>query len=120
MSNLAIKVNLLRIKGTSLVNLKSKTGVTKECVIIPVEDCGLFKGEKGVYLDLTALAYREPMYNQTHFIKQSIDKDMYTSLSEEERNNLPIIGSVKAIERKQVQAEGYTDYEEVGADGLPF
>jgi len=122
MSNLSIKINLIRIKGAHLVDLKGKTE-TKQCVILPVEDCGLYVGEKGVYIDLIALAYKEPRYDQTHFVKQSIDKDIYNALTEEERGNLPIIGSVKEIVPKQMQSSGtveYADYEEIEKDDLPF
>lgn len=45
MSNLSIKVNLMRVPGASLLKLKGKTAV-KECVVIPVEDSGLFVAEK--------------------------------------------------------------------------
>lgn len=127
MSNLSIKINLTRIKGAALVNLKGNNA-TKQCVILPVEDCGLYVGEKGAYLDLIALAYKEPKYEQTHFVKQSIDKGIYSALTEEERGNLPIIGSVKDFVRPQMQASDtveYADYEELphsdidGSD-LPF
>lgn len=122
MSNLSIKINLTRIKGASLVNLKGKSS-TKQCVVLPVEDCGLYVGEKGAYIDLVALAYKEPKYEQTHFVKQSIDKEIYNALTEEERGNLPIIGSVKEMVQKQMQSSGtveYADYEEIGGNDLPF
>lgn len=122
MSNLTIKINLTRIKGAALVNLKGKTA-TKQCVILPVEDCGLFVGEKGAYLDLVALAYRDPKYDQSHFVKQSIDKDIYNAMTEEERGTLPIIGSVKELVRNQMKATDtveYADYQEIGKDDLPF
>ena len=73
---------------------------------------------------MTALEYKDPKYEQTHFIKQSLEKDLYNSLTEEERNNLPIIGGVKKLERKQVQATEtaeYADSKEIDTEsGLPF
>lgn len=54
MANFSIKTDLLKLKGAFVTNLKGKTA-TKRCLIIPVDDAGLFIGEKGVYLNLTAI-----------------------------------------------------------------
>jgi hypothetical protein len=117
MSNLSIKINLAKLAGAGLANLKGKSGTTKECIVIPVEDANLFIGEKGVYLDLTALEYREQKYDNTHFVKQSVPKDLYTGMSEEERNSQPIIGSVKPFVPAKMQA---TNEYEPQHDDLPF
>lgn len=121
--NLSIKINLTRIKGANLVNLKGKTDAVKQCVVLPVEDCGLFVGEKGVYIDIVAIPYKEPKHDQTHFIKQSIDKDIYNYMTEEERGNIPIIGGLKEFTTNKMQATDtveYADYKEVEEDDLPF
>jgi len=40
-----------------------------ECVIIPIEANHLFRGNSGIYLDMTAFELKEPKDNQTHLIK---------------------------------------------------
>ena len=120
--NLSIKVNLTKIQGAALVNLKGNTA-TKKCIVIPVDDAGLYVGEKGVYLDLQAIAYKDPKYADTHFIKPSIEKEKYNAMTKEEQDAIPIIGGVKILERKQneMEATGTVEIDPTG-DGidLPF
>lgn len=99
MANFSIKTDLLKLKGAFVTNLKGKTA-TKRCLIIPVDDAGLFIGEKGVYLNLTAIEMREPKYQDTHCVKVSLDKERYDAMSEEERNAQPIIGGMRQLERQ--------------------
>lgn len=99
MANFSIKTDLLKLKGAFVTNLKGKTA-TKRCLIIPVDDAWLFIGEKGVYLNLTAIEMREPKYQDTHCVKVSLDKERYDAMSEEERNAQPIIGGMRQLERQ--------------------
>lgn len=123
MANYSIKLDLLKLQKSFLTNLKGKT-VTKRCLIIPVDEAGLYVGEKGVYMNLTAIEMREPKYSETHCIKVSYDKDRYEAMSDEERNALPIIGGMRQLERRAVempvtgQVDGSQSIE--GYDDLPF
>ena len=102
MANFSIKTDLLKLKGAFVTNLKGKTA-TKRCLIIPVDDAGLFIGEKGVYLNLTAIEMREPKYQDTHCVKVSLEKERYDAMSEEERNAQPIIGGMRQLERQAAE-----------------
>lgn len=51
MGNFSIKEDLLKLKGAFITNFKGRTE-TKRCLVIPVDDSGLYVGEKGVYLNL--------------------------------------------------------------------
>ena len=62
-------------------------------------------GEKGVYLNLTAVEMREQRYGDTHVLKQSLAKEVYQAMSEEERMAQPIFGALKPIESQQRQME---------------
>ena len=124
MANFSIKTDLLKLKGSFLTNLKGKTA-TKRCLVIPIDDSNLFVGEKGVYLNLTAIEMREERYGDTHVLKQSLPKDVYQAMTDEERNAQPILGSLKPLEpapAKQRQVTQTTDaataVEE--PDDLPF
>lgn len=102
MANFSIKTDLLKLKGAFVTNLKGKTA-TKRCLIIPVDDAGLFIGEKGVYLNLTAIEMQNPKYSDTHCVKVSLDKERYEAMSEEERKAQPIIGGMKQLERQATE-----------------
>jgi len=103
MSNFSIKHDLLRLKGAFVTNLKGKTGTVKKCLIIPVEDAGLYLGEKGCYLNTTAIELREPKFSDTHCIKPDLAKELRESMSEEERKAVPILGGMHPIEKQQQQ-----------------
>lgn len=51
--NFTAKIDLLRIKGAIVRNLKGAT-TTKKCLIIPLDESDMFVGEKGIYLNLVA------------------------------------------------------------------
>lgn len=123
MANYGIKLDLLKLKGATVRNLQGRTA-TKRCLIIPVDECdGMFLGEKGCYVNLTAIEMQNPKYNDTHCIKPEISKERREAMTEEEQNAVPIIGGLHAIERQQatMQVNGT-----IGADAfateedLPF
>lgn len=124
MANFSIKADLLKIKGAAMINLKGKTA-TKRCLVIPVDESGLFVGEKGVYLNMTAVEMREPRYGDTHCVKINLDRDAYNALSEEERKNIPILGGMHEL-KQQVRTMQVTQTVDAAAavdnpdDDLPF
>ena len=110
MANYGIKIDLLKLKGAFMRNLKGKE-TTKRCVIIPIDDCdGIYLGEKGCYLNMTAIEMQEPKYIDTHCI--------------DERNAIPILGGLHAVEAKQatmpVNGTLGEDAFPPGEDDLPF
>lgn len=123
MSNFSISIDLLKIQGAFLRNLKGKTA-TKKCIIIPVEEHqGLYVGEKGCYLNLTAIEMREPKYRDTHCIKPNLPKDEREAMTEEEQRALPILGGLHAIEAHQQEVWGQVDASSIidtSEDDLPF
>lgn len=100
MTNYGIKIDLLKLKGAFVRNIAGKAS-TKRCIIIPVDECdGLFLGEKGCYLSLSALEMREPRFADTHCVKVEVDRAKREQMTDEERQAIPIIGGLHAIEPK--------------------
>lgn len=96
-------------------NLQGKSA-TKKCIIIPVDDCdGMFLGEKGCYLNMTAIEMQNPQYTDTHCIKPDIPKEQREAMTDEQRNAIPIIGGLHAIERQPQQMSVDTT---IGADAF--
>ena len=101
MANYSIKIDLLKLKGAFIRNIQGKSE-TKRCLIIPIGDCdGVFLGEKGCYLNMTAIAMQEPKYKDTHCIKMNIPQEQREAMTEEERNAISIIGGLHVIDVKQ-------------------
>ena len=123
MANYKLKIDLLKLKGAFMRNLAGKT-TTKRCIIIPVDECdGIFIGEKGCYLSMTALEMREPKYNDTHCIKADIPKERREAMTEEQRNAVPILGGLHAMETQQATTpvSGTPNQEDLApTEDLPF
>lgn len=124
MANYSIKIDLLKLKGAFMRNLQGKSE-TKRCLIIPVDDCdGVFLGERGCYLSLTAIEMQEARFKDTHCIKVNIPQDKRETMTEEERSAIPILGGLHAIEAKQatmhVRGTLGEDAFAPSDDGLPF
>lgn len=97
MANYSIRLDLLKVKGAFLTKIKGRTA-TKDCLVIPVDGSGLFVGEKGVYLSLTASEMREPKYDETHSIRVSLDRAAYDALTDEERKAIPYVGGMREFQ----------------------
>lgn len=124
MANFSIRTDLLKLKNSFVTKLKGKSA-TKTCLVIPIEDARLFLGKKGVYLDLTAIEMKEERYSDTHIVKQSFQKEVYQSLSEEEKSALPIFGTLKPLvsaPAKQMEVSNSMDASTAieDNDDLPF
>lgn len=123
-NNITTKLNLSGLKSVIKPQTR-KDGTTTDCLVIPIAENNLFRGEKGVYLDLSHIPLKEPGKDgrkDTHLVKQSLPKEVYDSMSDDERKAMPIIGNsiewtgggsnhVGNAEAPEVQAED---------DDLPF
>ena len=119
--NYKLSMCLSRLPGAFISNLRGRS-TTKRCLCIPVEDADLFETEHGdVYLNLKAYEMKEERYGKTHLVKQSLSKERYDAMTDEERRELPIIGNLSPIDETQRRqpTEGPTmDLPE--DDDLPF
>jgi hypothetical protein len=124
MSNFGIRIDLLKLQGAFLRNLQGK--VTKRCLIIPVDDCdSIFLGEKGCYLNMTAIEMENPQFNDSHCIKGDLPKEKRETLTDEQKRALPIIGGMKPLNPKpqptmQVTGTLGQDAFAPNEDDLPF
>jgi hypothetical protein len=75
--------------------MKGMTGDI-EVLIIPVVANNLVKGEKGIYLDLMGFEIKDKKADRkdTHLVKQSMPKEVYEAMSEQDRKDSPILGNM--------------------------
>lgn len=118
MSNFQVKINLQKLNGSFITDLKGRTA-TKRCLVLPIEDSDLFMGQKGVYLDLTAYQLKDSNNGKTHILKQSFSKERYNSLTEEQRRELPIIGDMNEFQLQQQQIVSVEMSEDI-YNNLPY
>ena len=117
MANLNIKLNLQNLNCACRFE-KGKSGPI-ECLIIPLEINHLFKGEKGVYLDLTAFELKERKENKTHLIKQTLPKEIFKAMTDEQKKATPIMGDVSVWEHTEAEPKSDLTTLNEGSD-LPF
>ncbi len=125
MTNLSIRIDLLKLQGAFMRNLKgAKT--TKRCLIVPVDDePSIFLGEKGCYLNMTAIETDNSQFKDTHLIKGDIPKEQREAMTEEQLRQRPILGNLRPITPKPqpaMQIEGEVPFEQLGLnmDEVPF
>ena len=125
MANFGIRIDLLKLQGAFLRNLKGKAE-TKRCLIIPVDDDpSLFLGEKGCYLNMTAIELENPQYKDTHMIKGDLPKEVREAMTDEQQRATPILGNLRPIQPKPqatMNVGGEAPFQQIDADGddLPF
>lgn len=97
----SIKLDVSRLAGAGLATLTDPQGHPVEGVFIPKDANYIVHGEKGgLYLNMRAYKMKElrPVgdgtFADTHVIKIQAPKNVYDSMSEEERMAFPIIGGV--------------------------
>lgn len=120
--NFSIRIDLKKLTQVAVTNMKGKNGDNVPVVIIPINPNGIFVGEKGTYLNLAAFEMSNPQFKQTHIVKRSLTEEEQKSMSEEEKQAMPIIGNMTPIESKEAQpapVTGCIASEEI-QDDLPF
>lgn len=121
MGNISIKLNLAGLVHATRIE-KGKTG-DQECIIIPIAQNNLHKGEKGLYLDLTAIEIKDRSKfdsdrKDTHLVKQNLPKDLYDTMTEEQKKAMPILGNAILWNGNSNEAALNSPTEE--GDDLPF
>lgn len=99
--NQNIVINLFKLKGAGVMNIQGKTE-KKKCVIIPIEDNGLFSNDNGVFLDIIAFGVEPNEYGNTHLVKKSLSKAERESMTDEQQREMPILGNVRSIKKTSV------------------
>lgn len=99
MANYNLKLDLSKLQGFGKITLQGKSGQAKRCIVVPIEDNGVFEGEKGTYLDLVCIETPNSEYG-SHMVTMSSTK--------EERDagvRKPIVGNLKQFGTQSAQEE---------------
>ena len=122
------KLNLLKLKRAGVMQIPGRTEVLR-CLVIPIEENNIFistdenNRPKAAYLDLTAWELKNPKYEETHMIKQSLSKEVREKMTDEERKAMPILGGLKPVIFESQNAASSCDApfaQTQNLDDLPF
>ena len=123
MNNISMKLNLANLQCVVRAE-KTQKGDLIDCLIIPIEGNSLFRGNKGVYLDLIAFPFESKIEGNkaTHIIKQSLPKEVFKAMSDEQKKAMPIIGDATVWGDGQGSSAPVSDTETTLSpnDDLPF
>lgn len=92
MSNYSVKINLFKLRKVRFIKKDDDL-----FVCIPVKANSLFQGEKGIYLECTSWQLQKSEFGDTHMVKLSVNKEIYEKLTDEQKQKLPIIGSMREM-----------------------
>lgn len=124
MGNISIKLNLRQLKHVH----KTMKGINGdvEVLIIPIKENNLFNGEKGIYLDVTAIEIKDRSkfsaeQKDTHLLKQNFSKEVYEAMIDEEKRALPILGNAIAWGSREAEPQN-SNFAPINEDedDLPF
>lgn len=122
MSRISGKLNLLNLHAV----VKLMTGQTGpvECLVIPIEKNRLFRGDKGIYLDIVGFeidpAKRNAQSKDTHILKQSFSKEVREAMTEDELRSLPILGNLQVWDGTSSSEPVSSSVTQAENDDLPF
>lgn len=111
MGNFNIKIELDRIPGAKIMDIKGETA-TRRCIVIPIDNdrgtvideykkfdhsLGGMTSKPLAHVQLLATAYESANqnYNSSHYIKPQVSKEYFERMSETQVHNLPFIGSLQ-------------------------
>ena len=108
MANFNLKINLGSFWGAKVTTTKSG----EEVIVIPIAENCLTKGKNGsVYANLQATEKKTlGQFGDSHFIKPRFSKDEFASLTDEQRNSIPFVGSVYAPQNNYGNNNGGRGY----------
>lgn len=114
------RINLQALIHTKM-EVKGKNGQVKG-IFIPFVNNHIFEGEKGCYLDLVAYPLKEAKDYQTHLVKQSLPKEVRDQMTDEQKRDQPIIGSLNTASPAPSEANNDVNGGKVASpdDDLPF
>ena len=92
MANFNLSIDLTKFWGAKVVTTKGGD----EVVVIPIAENRLKKTPKGAVMAYLQATEKKQVgqYGDTHFIKPKLTKDAFASLTDEQRNSIPFIGSI--------------------------
>jgi len=90
--NYSLKIDIKKLNRAFVYPIQGKTEKV-ECVCIPISE--FYKGKNGeLYCSMQVQEKKSVgQYNDTHFVKQQLEKESYKALTEDQQKAIPILGS---------------------------
>lgn len=107
--NLLISVLLTRLNRVGRITLNDRNGNKVDCLAIPIELNNLsVSNSNEIYLNLVGWESDKLKDGKTHLLKQSLPKEIVERMSEDDKKNMPIMGNVAPMKKKEAPMEVYS------------
>ena len=108
-----VKIDVNKFNGSKF--FKSKEGI--DHIAIPIDANNIFRGDKGLYLNLTLMDNRDgpDQYGNDGFVVQSVSKE-----EREAGKKGPIVGNWKHVGQKQAELPAAAKKQVDNDDDIPF
>lgn len=121
MANKTIKITLSELNGAQVFNAKNG----KKYIAIPVTDNdAIYEGKKGIYMTFVAIERKEVAEDgQTHFLKELISKEKFGTMTQEQKSQLSIVGSLvdnDLLFKQRAETKKAQEPTPIEGDDLPF
>ena len=91
--NYSLKIDIKKLNKAFVRSIQGKNA-TVDCICIPITEFYAGKnGEAYCNIEIVERKNGAGQYGDTHFAKQQLEKESYKALTEEQRKNIPILGS---------------------------
>lgn len=126
--NYSLKIDIKKLNKAFVKSIQGKTA-TVDCICIPVTEFYAGKnGEAYCNIEIVERKNGTGQYGDTHFAKQQLEKESYKSLTEEQRKNIPILGSfhpskfgnVETVVAEEVKHNSRPNEAPPTEDDMPF
>lgn len=113
------------IPGAFEMNMQFQDGQTRACLVIPIDGNPVIKrGKKDPHklnLGLTVFKNDEPdRYQNTHYIRMSINQDAQNYLGDDQKKNITrICGNFKPVQRRDAAQPAQGAYPQAGNGAAP-
>lgn len=120
--NGTIGLQLNKLNDVSVVDVRGR-----KCVVIPVEENGIYISEKGtIVLSFYMTKMNEEKWGKTHALKRRLNREEYLSMTKAQRDSTPIVGYFEPYRSKEddssyalEQPKRYNNSND-DLNGLPF
>ena len=127
-NNLRVTIDPLKMKCGIMTIKSPKTGVSKKCLVLPIEDNDIYTkvgddGKLTVRITFDCWENKEvSQFGDTHMVKQSHSKEWNEAHNDDDKRNEPILGNARPIVLKTIEQVNVPTAEVApeANDDLPF
>lgn len=102
--NFNFRFDYSKLNGFGKITLQGQSGKPKRCIVIPIEDNGIFEGEKGTYQEFVCFTTPNSEYGSHMVVVSKTKEEQEQEKQTGERIRKPIVGNLKPFGNSQASS----------------